>query len=97
MTDERELQSLNRRYLMVTRTMAQQNLDRAAQITGLSKDLLKVIAELTLDEIERMRVMKYLLLQPRIPDAAFLKMLELSDEMRSSFMAATCNLPVHPL
>jgi hypothetical protein len=97
MIEEQELQKLNRRYLQVTRSMARQDMSRAMQSTGLSRGVLTSIAELSLEEIDRMQEMKYLLLQPRLADAAFIKMLKVPEDARSSFISASINLVSHPL
>ena len=89
MVDKRDIQQLNRLYLLIAQRLASQDLDFACQVTGASKKALARIAELSVTDIEEMNgELNFILFKPRLNEGGFLKLLDLPVGTRGSFMSS---------
>lgn len=89
MVDKRDIQQLNRLYLLVAQRLASQDVEFAAQVTGFSKQILAQIAELSLSQIDELQEeVSFLLFKPRLNESGFMKMLSMPSGVRGSFMSS---------
>lgn len=89
MVDERDIQQLNRLYLLIAQRLASRDLEFASQVTGVSKHLLTQIASLSMSDIDRIHLeMNFILFKPRLTESGFSKLLELPEGAKGAFMSS---------
>jgi len=89
MVDKRDIQQLNRLYLLIAQRLASQDLDFACQVTGASRSVLARIGELSVTDIEELNgELNFILFKPRLNEGGLLKLIELPTGTRGSFMSS---------
>lgn len=89
MVDKRDIQQLNRLYLLVAQRLGSQDPEFASQVTGLSKHALTQIASLPMSKLDELNEeLNFLLFKPRLNESGFMKMLEMPLGTRGSFMSS---------
>lgn len=89
MLDQRDIQQLNRLYLLVAQRLAAQDPELASHVTGVSKQVLSRMASLSLTEMDEIYAdIRFLLFKPRLTDSNLLKLLELPAGAKGSYISA---------
>ncbi len=86
---DKDIQQLNRLYLMIAQRLATTDPELASQITGLSRVTLGQVAKLSMSDIDEIHQrMNLIMFRPRMPDASFVKLLEMPGSTMPAFMSA---------
>ncbi len=83
---DRDIQQLNRHFLMVAQRLAVGNLDLACHITGLSTHAMNSLTKMSISEIDEFADVNVLLFAPRIPEQALLTLLSMPTQAKGAYV-----------
>lgn len=87
---DKDIQELNRTYLLIAQRLAATDLNLGTQVTGLSHQVLARLAKLSIREIDRMcDDVNLLMFQIRVSESSLMKMLEMPPAAKAAYMSST--------
>lgn len=79
--------SLNRRYFVALKAAAARSIPEACAKFGVDVDFAKQVADMTLEQIDRLAISDLMLFKPAIPPGQFIKLTQIKDTQSRGIMA----------